>query len=116
MTIKIAYEDWSPEEGNTISTLDVEFDPLKYKTKAGAAKALYKALCETSKKFGHDPAWEVHLMAPKKSSEMGYGNNWRVSWEAGPYQWAIGTSFQVCNHAAGWYTEPYYSFDLCFTE
>ena len=62
MTIKIAYEDWLPEKGNTISTLDVDFDPLKYKTKAGAAKALYKALCETAKKFGHDPAWEVDIM------------------------------------------------------
>jgi len=112
----IDYEDWTYEEGTTIRKIELDFDASKYKTKAGAAKAFYKALCKLAKEvYDHDPAYEVHLTSPKETAELGYGNCWRVGWEAGPYQWAYSASFQVCNHEAGWFTEPYYSFDLCFT-
>jgi len=110
-------EEWSFEKGTVITKIELDFDPLKYKTKAGAAKAFYKAICKLAKEFyGHDPAYEVHITSPKETAEHGYGECWRVSWEAGPFEWAIGASFQVCNYEAGWYTEPYYSFDLCFAE
>jgi len=114
--IAMKYEDWCPKVGAIISTINVDFDPAKYKSKSEAAQALHKELCKMAKKLGQDPKTEVFITSPQKSAEMGYGNCWRVSWEAGPYQWAIGTSFQVLNREAGWYTEPYYSFDLCFTE
>ena len=40
-----------------------------------------------------------------------------VSWESGPYQWAVGASLTfMMNDEAGWFTEPYYSFDLYFVE
>ena len=35
-------EEWSFEKGTTITKIELDFDPLKYKTKAGAAKAFYK--------------------------------------------------------------------------
>lgn len=74
------------------------------------AKATFAALQKIAvEPFGMS-ANEVRLIAP---GEKCYFDNrtpqWVVSWEAGPYQWAIGASFlfpQV--------VEPYYSFDLCF--
>lgn len=41
------------------------------------------------------------------------GNSYVVAWEAGPYQWAIGTSLEI-GDKCGKLVEPYYSFDLCF--
>ena len=99
-----------------VGPLGLDFDAAKFKTKAGAAKALYKALCKLAKAMGQDPDIEVSLYTPEQSFARGYTTGWQVQWEAGPYQWAIGASFQVANHKAGWYTEPYYSFDLCFTD
>jgi hypothetical protein len=36
-------------------------------------------------------------------------------WEAGPYEWAIVASLTFMM-GKRWFTEPYYSFDLCFEE
>jgi len=94
---------------------NLNFDPHKYKSKGGAAKALYQALREKAVEHGQDPDSEVFIRTPEECEEAGYGRNWQVSWEAGPYEWAIGASFQVENHPH-WFTEPYYSFDLCFTD
>ena len=100
-----------------VGPIEIGFDPTKYKTKAGAAKAFYKALCKFAKEvYGQNPDIEIFIDNPEESEARGYGKNWRVCWEAGPYEWAIGSSFQVENYSAGWYTEPYYSFDVCFTE
>jgi hypothetical protein len=100
-----------------VGPIEIDFDPTKYKTKAGAAKAFHKALCKFCKEvYGQNPEIEIFIDTPEESQERGYGRNWRVCWEAGPYEWAFGTSFQVANTCAGWYTEPYYSFDVCFTE
>ena len=98
-----------------VGPLGLDFDASKYKTKAGAAKALYKVLCKFAKDLGQNPDIEVQLYTPEQSKERGYTSGWQVQWEGGPYQWALGASLQVYNHKAGWYTEPYYSFDLCFT-
>ena len=103
--------------GTEVGPIEIDFDPKKYKTKAGAAKALYKALCKLSKDFGQNPDYEVQLYSPEQSKERGYTSGWQVVWESGPFEWAITASFYVQNYSnGGWYTEPYYSFDLCFTD
>lgn len=91
----------------------LNYNPKKYKTKAGAAKALYKALVPVVKSYGQKPESELHIWEPGQN-----GSSWRVSWEAGPYEWAIYASFHISNMSrdGGWFTEPHYSFDLCFTD
>ena len=100
-----------------VGPIEIGFDPKKYKTKAGAAKAFHKALCKFCKEvYGQNPDIEIFIDSPEESQARGYGKNWRVCWEGGPYEWSIGASMQVQNYfKGGWYTEPYYSFDLCFT-
>jgi hypothetical protein len=92
----------------------IDYDPTKYKAKAAAAKALHKALRKVCGDMGGNPDTELFIQTPEESARAGCGHNWRVGWESGPYQWAVGTSFEVENNPH-WYTEPYYSFDLCFT-
>lgn len=105
-----------PEFGSEI-TLD--FVPSDYTDCESAARALYAALCKLSREWGQKPEIEVLLLSPCESLRLGTGDNWRVCWEAGPYEWAIRASENCHNmnrHHTGWYTEPYYSFDLCFTD
>jgi len=92
--------------------LEVDFDPSKYKTKAGAAKAFHAALTKLATgPFGHAPT-ELALFTPAQSEEMGYGRFWHVMWEAGPWSWAINTFVE-----GPWgYCEPYYSFSVQFTD
>tara|TARA_R110000803_G_C11961651_1_gene318792 strand:- start:410 stop:742 length:333 start_codon:yes stop_codon:yes gene_type:complete len=98
------------------SYIKKHFTPDDYKTKHGAAKALHAVICKVAKIFGHNPDIEVSLMNPEKSEACGYGKQWRVMWEAGPYEWAIGVSLSSYGSSSknGWFTEPYYSFDLGF--
>lgn len=98
-----------------VGSIEINFDPAKYKTAAGAAKGLHKALSKLSKEvYGQNPSIEIFIYSPKQTVKHGYGSCWRVCWESGPYEWAIPASFEVKNYEDGWYTEPYYSFDLCF--
>lgn len=90
----------------------IDYTPSKYKTKAAAAKNLYRALVELELEIGGS-ASEVIIQTPEESEKCGTGKNWRVIWESGIYQWAIAAV--IYNDKAGWYTEPHYSFDLCFT-
>jgi len=115
MTIKFYSDELAWETGGKIKYDTLDFDPGKYKTCAGAAKALYKALCKRAKAEGMDPDVEVKIYTPKETLEWGMGYAcWRVVWEAGPFEWAIGASFAI---TGPWgYTEPHYSFDLCFVE
>ena len=69
------------EEG----TMFIDWDPAAYKTKAGAAKGLYKALCDWCRKVGMKPEYEVHIKTPEQRKAHGYGENWHVSFEAGPF-------------------------------
>lgn len=111
MTIELKSWLYVPEKGGDIWTTfhTLDYDPKAYKTKAGAAKGLYEALRKAAKDEGQNPDMEVQIWKPGEN-----GNQWRVSWEAGPYEWAIGLSALV---TGPWgYTEPYYSFDLCFTD
>lgn len=95
--------------------LKIDFDPAKYKSAAGAAKALHKALCKVSKEvFGQNPDIELFIHNPAQSAAHGFGNNWRVCWESGPFEWAISASCECRADDFSWHTEPYYSFDLCF--
>lgn len=94
----------------------IDFDPRQYDTPEDAAKAFHKALRATVTAYGQNPDTECFILTPEQARKRGVGNNWQVSWEAGPWEWGIVASAWV-NHPAGkWYTEPYYSFDLCFTE
>ena len=99
------------EEG----TMVLDWDPASYKTKSGAAKGLYKALCDWCRKVGMNPDYEVHIKTPEERKAQGYGENWHVSFEAGPFEWAVFASMQMPDCKWG-YVEPYYRFDLDFVE
>lgn len=93
--------------------MKIDFNAKNYKTKAGAAKALYKALRKLAVELGGSED-EVFIRTPKENREFGYSAVWHVSWEEGPFEWAIPASFEIANADAGWYAEPYYSFNLEF--
>ena len=99
---------YSPE-GN----FNINWNPAKYKTKGGAAKALYKELCRICKLQGADPKWEVWIKSPIESTAHGYVQNaWHVCWESGPYDWAI----NVFASADWGHCVTYWGFDLAFYE
>lgn len=70
----------------------------------GRAEAAYKAMCDFAADIGCNPDIECFI---RKEHD-----HWRISFEAGPYQWAIVASEALCQ--CGIFAEPYYSFDLCF--
>lgn len=76
----------------------------KRKSPQGRAEAAYTAICNFAFGVGHNPDIECFIRP-----EHG---GWRVSYEAGPYSWAIVASEALCQ--VGVFAEPYYSFDLCF--
>ena len=95
------------EEGNF--TLD--WNPKDYRTKAGAAKGLYKAIRKKCKEFGYNPDGEVWIKSPKESLAHGYvGEAWHVSWECGPFDWGC----SVFANGAWGHCETYWGFDLAF--
>jgi hypothetical protein len=57
-----------------------------------------------AKAMGCNPERECFMRAEN--------GGWRISFEAGPYQWAIVASEALCQ--SGIFAEPHYSFDLCF--
>ncbi len=63
---------------------------------------------------GFQPDIEVHIHTPEQTEARGYGRFWNVSFEAGPFEWAVHASMVIDN--PNWYVEPYYSFDLQFCE
>lgn len=70
----------------------------------GRATAAYEALRQFAADIGCNPDRECFMRA----EDGGY----RVSFEAGPYSWAMVASEALCQ--CGIFAEPYYSFDLCF--
>ena len=70
----------------------------------GRAKAAYDAMCQFAAAIGCDPERECYIRQEREG--------WRISFEAGPYQWAIVASEALCQ--CGIFAEPHYSFDLCF--
>lgn len=71
-------------------------------------KAIHTALRHACPYFGHDPDYETFMRSEKKRGDQ---QQHHVSWEAGPYDWAIPASFAVMD-ASGRLCEPYYGFDL----
>ncbi len=96
--------------GSDYGEIGIDFNPAKYKTPAGAAKALYKVLLKLNRDYGFSDE-EVILMNPERAEQYSGSKAWAVVWEAGPYEWATGAYFPS---AKGWSAEPYYSFDLHF--
>lgn len=92
---------------------ELKWDPKAYKTKAGAAKGLYKALCKLCKDYGMDPKYEVWIKSPEESKAHGYGvDGWWVCWESGPYSWGC----SVFANGPWGHCETYWGFDLAFYE
>lgn len=103
--------------GDNQLKLPIDYDPPKYLSCGDAAKALYEALKPVVTAYGQDPASELCLFDPSEALQRGYGNNWTVSWEAGPSEWGIvASSWLYGGPLAAWFTEPHFSFDLTFTE
>ena len=98
--------------------ISIDFRPSAHKTPESAAKAFYEALIPVVTAYGQSPEHELFILTPEEASKREYGNCWVVSWEAGPYRWGINMSlggmWNRNGDNGGWFTEPYYSFDLCF--
>lgn len=79
-----------------------------------AANATYDVLKAVCAEQGMDPDIEVGIRSPDQNTGFPHGNNCHVvSWESGPFEWAIAAS--MCTpETFGKLVEPYYSFDLCF--
>ena len=97
--------------GDVLRTVaQVDFDPKSVSTKEAAAKGFCEALNRAAISMGYSPT--ARFCSPE-DEYMGQ-RAWCVTWEDGPYQWAIPVSFLV---TGPWgYTEPYYGFDLSFVE
>ena len=74
------------------------------KTAKGRAHAVLEVLRQFASDTGHNPNVECFAREER--------GGWRVSYEAGPFEWAIVASDALCQ--VGVFAEPYYSFDLCF--
>lgn len=68
--------------------------------------------CESA---GFKPGWEVLIFPPEQTTHEGSGM-WRICWESGPYGWGVGSGVVPARYREGanWYTEPHFSFDLCW--
>lgn len=74
------------------------------KSAKGQAEAAHRAVCVFAREQGHNP--DIECFVRKEQDQ------WRVSYEAGPYHWAMPASDALSQ--VGVLAEPYYSFDLCF--
>ena len=118
-------------KGSEAARENATLDLSKYKSPAGAAKALYKYLVNLANEMGYDGEREVFICNPKQSKERGYSEAWMVSWESGPFEWAVPVSLgssmfagelgysntngpEIFAFSENWFVEPWYSFDLYF--
>jgi hypothetical protein len=92
-----------------IGVLDI--DPSAFTSAEEAASALFEKLDTFATKTGYSEG-SVGLWTPEDAEKRGYGRCWMVTWEGGPYEWAIYVSMEM--HGPWGYTEPHHSFDLCF--
>ncbi len=94
-----------------------------------AAKALYEFI-QTHFLAGD----ECSLWSPDEAEDLGYGRFWHVRWEAGPFEWGVLLTLGECmwlsefdlkhdhrpevllERGKGWYTEPWFAFDVGFIE
>lgn len=80
-----------------------------------AAKETYDLCCKAAEAWGMDPDIEVGIKRPGEPRHHSDDTCWCVTFEAGPYEWGVIASLSV-NTKGKILAEPYYSFDLCFTE
>lgn len=107
---------YDPKQRRDVRTVAgrIDFDPKAHATAEAAARAFHAALVPIVSASGQKPDIELSLTSPEETEQLGRGRFWSVSWEAGPFEWAIDLSFEI---TGPWgYTEPHYSFDLCFIE
>lgn len=107
------YESVYAAENRYLSQLAAKCGAAAAEAKSAkqAAKAVYKLLQAEAKAQGQLDS-EVRLIAPGEPSYLGEKDCWIVTWEAGPYEWAIPASFDI---GGAWgHAEPYYNFDLMF--
>lgn len=79
-----------------------------------AAKATYELCCKAAEAWGMKPEIEVGIRKPGEPRHHGDTGCWSVAFEAGPYEWAVAASLNVDTKGKV-LAEPYYSFDLCFS-
>ena len=95
-----------------------------------AKDELFAYVSAKATSWGMDPSTECALLSPGESAELGYGRQWRVMWESGPYEWGVhlslgGVTFQpldgpwdastpevIMGDPSDWYLEPYHGFDV----
>jgi hypothetical protein len=80
-----------------------------------AATGVYGICRDYAEACGMKPDIEVALREPGEPRCYGTDGSWYVSFEAGPYEWAVAASLNV-DPKGDVLAEPYYSFDLCFSE
>lgn len=76
----------------------------RYKRPKKRAEAVYATIRHFCAREGLKPDIETFIRPER--------GGWRVSWESGPYSWAIVASEALCQ--CGIFAEPHYNFDLCF--
>jgi len=98
---------------------------LRKSTPKTAATRLHAFITTELRDWGGD---EALLWSPEESDKRGLGKSWHVSWEGGPFEWAISVSLggSISGRFTGaaevllvgakkYIAEPYHSFDLSFS-
>jgi len=85
------------------------------KTCEAAALNVYYVCCKAAEAWGMDPSIEVGIKKPGQPRHHPDIDCWCVAFEAGPYEWAVAASLSTDTKGKV-LAEPYYSFDLCFSE
>jgi hypothetical protein len=112
-----------------LTKLQTKPQHIRHLSAQAAAQALYDFI---QKHFS--PGDECSLWSPDEAEALGYSRHWRVSWEAGPFEWGVLLTLGECmwlseldlNHdhrpevllekGPAWFTEPWYRFDIGFIE
>ena len=85
------------------------------KTCEAAALNTYEVCCKAAEAWGMKPDIEVAIRKPGEPRHFPDPSCWMVCFEAGPYEWAVSASLSTDTKGKV-LAEPYYSFDLCFSE
>ena len=91
-------------EGAALLAENVALAARRFTDTKDRAHAVLEVLRFFAVETGHTPNVECFAREER--------GGWRVSYEAGPFEWAIVASDALCQ--VGVFAEPYYSFDLCF--
>ena len=80
-----------------------------------AAKATFDLCCKAAEAWGMNPSIECGIKKPGEPRHHSDESCWYVTFEAGPWGWGVTASLSVSTKSKV-LAEPYYSFDLCFSE